>query len=871
VFGNCLYKIFVKQRKPEDEPSETLAPVEKESSDLRKRHRRLQSEWDYPCQSGYEADVSAPMAKGGSYQNIRFSDQRDDYAYIVESPMDPTRSGQDSNDADLGDFFKRPIKIREIEWGTGTSMFDAFNPWTLYFRNPRVANRLANYHLLRCKLHLKLVINGNGFQYGRAIASYLPLAQFDTLSNNVGLIQETLVQASQQPHVFLDPTLSRGGEMLLPFFYYKNNLSIPDEDYNEMGTLTVRSINPLKHANGASDQVTVSVFAWAEDVSVNVLTSREATTLTPQSGTEVDEANAKGVVSGKATAVANIARSLGAAPTIGPFAMATATVAQGVAEAAKLLGYCNPAVTKAPEPVKPIFGSNMANVNVPSVVSKLSLDDKQELTIDPSIAGVGNHDPLDIATIASKESYLTTFNWALGTAPETLLWNARVDPVTWAMDVVAQGHHFPACAVAAMPFEFWTGTMNFRFQFVTSAFHKGRVKIVYDPNWLASNEYNTNYLEIVDISEKSDFTISVTNGQEYTLLTHHDPINDSVTQLYSDTAFTAKEEGNGVIGVYVVNELTTPNSSVDNDIEVNVYVSMGKDFEVFVPKETFKEFVFKPQSGMEIAESENTDEKDAPEQSMSTSLGLRYDDHRWANMVYTGEAIKSFRTILKRPSLFTQIGPYDTATTAMYFRMANFPYLRGNVTGAIHTTALGDPYTYCNTVMLHWVAYCFQGWRGSIRYRLITQGGTNTNNRASHLVERTRFQGYEQATFAPAPLVNAKGAALEATYSSPGTGRSRTQFPQGTLGMTYTHSFVNPTMEWEMPFYSRDRFCPGKIQDWTTASVANRRPIEGFELKSFVQGTNATKFGLYVSTGEDFQVYMWTGMPPMYFENAPPG
>lgn len=868
MFGNCLNVLDYIAAYLEDEPSEILVPDEKNSS--RSELSDLEHAWSLDAQSGYEPDVYAPKTKDGKFQNIRFADQRDDYAYTVESIMDPTRMGQDSGDADLGDFFKRPLKIREIEWGTGTNMFDSFNPWSLYFTNPRVANRLANFHLLRCKLHVKIVINGNGFQYGRAIASYLPLAVYDTLSSNTALLRETIVQASQQPHIYLDPTLSRGGEMVLPFFYYKNNMSIPDENYNDMGLMTIRSINMLKHANGASDQVTVSVFAWAEDVSLNVLTSREPTSLSPQSGSEVDEANAKGVVSGKATAVASVARSLTTVPTIGPFAMATASIADGVAGIAKLLGYCNPALTKAPEPIKPTFGSSMANVNVPSVVAKLSLDDKQELTIDPAIAGLGSQDPMNIATIASKESYLTTFNWTLGTAPETLLWNARVDPVTWARDGATGGYHFPPCAIAAIPFEYWTGTMNFRFQFVTSAFHKGRVKVVYDPNWLASNEYNTNYLEIVDISEKSDFTISVTNGQEYTLLTHHDPISDSQSQMYSTTAYTSKEEGNGVIGVYVVNELTTPNSAVDNDIEVNVFVSMSDDFEVFVPRETFKEFVFKPQSGLEVAESENTDEKDAPEQSISTSLGDRVDDHRWANMVFTGESIKSFRTILKRPSLFTQLGPFDTAPTQNYFRMMNFPYLRGNVAGAIHSTAASAPYTYCNTTMLHWVTYCFQGWRGSIRYRLIQQGGHNTNHRPSYTVQRTRRPGYEAATYSPVNLSNYKEAALDAIYTTPGTQKSRTQFPQGTMGMTYTHSMVNPTLEWEMPYYSRDRFSPGKTQDWTSFSSGTRRDTEGFELIVYMQGALPTKLGLYVSAGEDFQVYLWTGMPPLYFENAPP-
>jgi len=575
-----------------------------------------------------------------SYQNVKFSDQMNTYSYEVESEIDPTRKLMDTDDATLDNFFKRPIKIHEAEWGTGTNLYFAINPWALYLENSRVSNRIANYNILRCSLRLKIVINGNGFQYGRAIASYLPMAAWDSLSRNTSLIQTDIVQASQQPHIFLDPTTSAGGEMKLPFFDYRNYVSIPESDWDELGELTVRSINPLKHANGATDQVTISVFAMIDDVSMNVLTSREPDTLTPQSGSEVDEANSKGFISGPATTVAKVAGALKNVPVIGPYAMATEAGATMAASMAKAVGYCRPPVTKNPEPYRPHMASSLALTSVPDGTNKMTVDDKQELTIDPRIASLGSSDPLNIKDIAKRESYLTTFDWNIGTAPETLLWNARVDPVTWAEDgLTPNGIHFPACAVAALPFKYWTGTMRFRFQIVCSTFHKGRIKIVYDPNWLATNEYNTNYLEVVDISDKTDFTIEVGNGQPTTLLTHHLPGTESVTQMYSTSRYLSQEQGNGVLGVYVVNELTTPNSTVNNDIQVNVYVSMGDDFEVFVPDDHFQYFVFKPQSGFEpqsgevTPESQNTSEPSAPQQEESSSVGPGYTN---------SELVKSF-------------------------------------------------------------------------------------------------------------------------------------------------------------------------------------------------------------------------------------
>lgn len=385
-------------------------------------------------QSGYESGASIQKGCDVKSQNVKFCDQLDDYTYTVENTIDPTRTGQDSNDADLGNFFERPIKIFDVNWDTSTVLGQIFNPWALYFENPRVVNRISNYNLLRCNLHLKLVINGNGFHYGRALAAYHPLAPFDTLTSTNLFTDQTIVQMSQMPHIFLDPTLSKGGEMVLPFFFYKNNMCIPESDWLFMGNLIIRSINDLKHANGATDTVTISGFAWAENVQLGVLTSVESDALIPQMGveSEIDQANRAGMISGPATHVASVATALSAVPTIRPFALATASVATGVASAAKLLGYSRPPMTVTPAPMRNTACASMACTTLPDTVDKLSLDDKQELTIDPRISGLGAADPLIISDIAKRESYLTKFTWAIGTAPETLLWNARVTPVTWA-------------------------------------------------------------------------------------------------------------------------------------------------------------------------------------------------------------------------------------------------------------------------------------------------------------------------------------------------------------------------------------------------------------------------------------------------------
>lgn len=838
-----------------------------------------------PPQSGMEMAADGTtgdnrimrLAGDQKQENVAFSDQIDPYLYDVDSVVDPTRRLQDSNDALLENFFSRPIKIHEEEWSTSTTLGFDINPWQLYFENARVANRLANFNLMRAKLHIKVVINGNGFQYGRAMVSYLPFDIFDTLSSNAALVREDLVQASQQPRIFLDPCTSQGGEMILPFFNFWNYCSIPDTQWDELGQLYFRSLNTLKHANGATDVVTISVFAWAEDVDMSVLTSLEQDSLPPQSGKEVDEANKEGVISGPATSIAKVAGALTSVPMISPFAQATEMAANTTASIAKMFGYCKPPITKEVDNYRPKPMGELALTNTADYTNKLSIDHKQELSVDPRIAGLGGVDSLNIKEIAKRESYLTTFSWNIGTAPETLLWNARVDPATWAENAgPPRSYHFPACAMAALPFKYWTGTMKFRFQIVCSAFHKGRLKVVYDPNYFASNEYNTNYLTIVDIADKTDFTVEIANGQDTTLMTHALPGVDSVTTMYSTTPYTSRpspilRRGNGVVGVYVVNELTTPNSTVNNDIEVNVFVSMGDDFEVFVPDDHFQYFVCKPQSGTEtiVTESQNTEEPSAPQQQIAEKLGPTMSDNSEINRVFTGESIASFRTLLKRYNLWTTIAPGTSSERRLTGRLNNFPFYRGNVAGAVHTTAALASYNYCNTVLLHWLSWAFSGYRGGIRYKILPRGDFNFDRDITLQIQRAPYGNTVYNRFDAGPFVystpSVAAAFSVAEYNASGLPRSLCPL-SGVKGCTYTTGRVNPCIEFELPYYSTFRFTPGKEENKTTTNVFD----EVFDYFIQVDGAGSTALDFYVSAAEDFQFYFFTGLPRLYFEATVP-
>lgn len=89
----------------------------------------------------------------------------------------------------------------------------------------------------------------------------------------------------------------------------------------------------------------------------------------------------------------------------------------------------------------------------------------------------------------------------------------------------------------------------------------------------------------------------------------------------------------------------------------------------------------------------------------------------------------------------------------------------------------------------------------------------------------------------------------------------------GVTGQGFTNSAVNPVLEFEVPFYNRLRYIPGKIIDW----VSNQLWTEVFQIYGTSASSNIDNFyDVYVAASEDFAPAFWTGMPPLYYEPDPP-
>lgn len=853
----------------------------------------------------------SPTGNKLSTQNVTFHDYSPGATVSVESNYDDVHNETIENDLDLNNFFSRPVLIAFTEWqvGNGAGILSAnLNPWSLYFRNKRVSNRISNFKLLRAKLHVRYLINGSPLHYGRAIAYYTPMHNYDKVGRSGGLNPlpiQNLKNNSQKPHLWLNPTTSQGGDLELPFLWHNNALDLPLGEFDEMGVLDLVGVTPLRHANGGTTDVQISVLAWATDVVLSGPTTCNVDGIAPQS----DEYSNR-VFSARATNVASVMNKLSSAPVIGPYARATALAASAASAIASLFGFSKPLELERTI-VVPKTTHDMATSAGKDDCHKLSLDPKQELTIDPRAFGLSNKDEMEIANIASTESYTSTFTWTSGNSSPagTILWNTIVDPG----DFTVYGATSPdiprltmtASCFAVAPFQYWRGSIKYRFQVVCSALHKGRLRIVYDPEIEVTTndptritpEYNLGYQTVVDISETKDFEITIGWGQgsSYRQSAFYEGVSplDSITPInYNSSTNTF---GNGVLGVYVMNELTNPSSSVD-DCYVVVSMAAGPDFEVACPtNKPLSRLRFRTHGDVDaplalVAEvPESLDEivpqsselpvSAVPTQDATTFEAIQHADTLAdmssltspTNMVFMGESIRSFRTLLKRfcmVELAAIATPAVGNTRGIAIQRSSFPIEPGYAqygsaaVGAVTRTVQGKPYAYGFMTPLRFISAGFVGWRGSIRWKVGLPNTTCCGYYASP-VTITRYSGCTPLNIDEPVGPKDTNLGMQQWYVG------FDEYANAQEGAQVITPSIEPIAAFEVPFYTSRRFLSSRMLTHFDSDVETVfKPC----WKLSFEGVTSQQYNhqIYCAAGEDFTLGMFVGAPIVYLESIPP-
>ncbi len=781
---------------------------------------------------------------------------------ILDHSQEEIALEESETSVSLQDFFSRPVPIYSRTWLETDSVgaLDSFLPWHLYFNTATVKYKLNNWAFLRCNLHLRFTYNASPFYYGATMASYQPLPDFNPVFIQSSASAYHLIPYSQMKgRVMMFPQTPEDQEIVLPFFHPASFLRCQlASDFTSMGKIWLNILAPLQSANGVTGTgITLKVYAWATDV----IMSGPSIGLALQDGDEYG----MGPVSKPASAIANVAAKLGDVPVIGRFATATQIGATAISSIAKLFGFTNVPVIEDQHGVQPRALPPMASTDIGFPVEKLTVDPKNELTIDHRSVGLGPLDELPISHLVQKESWLTQFDWTTAQASDALLYTLAVTPQLYRSSAISNYYMYmtPMCWLSTM-FQYWHGDVIFRFKIICSKYHRGRVRITFDPDGYSAENIatdsasaNVTMTKIVDISETTDVEFRVPY-QQYrswlacrlaTALTmSSEPFGP--TTFRHDRGYT-----NGSITIRVHNILTAPTDT--STVSVQVFVRGAENLEFAGPTS----------AGIEtLTPATIQDGEINPHSDGAVVLHSRPSapvDHLY--LTYMGERVASLRVLLRRMCHVQTFAPAVESTSAYIHRqivLNRQPISLGYDTNLIDTvkgvidTATTYKFSYTSGNFLCHVSPAFIGNRGSVNWSIVNDSG-DSGTRPEHTVVLR-----DTGASAISRTTNAMNSVNDSTNN-----KFWWFYPKTTgSGAIVCNTRVSGAVNFQMPFYSPYKFCPTdnacKIKSTNRAFVAS----DYFDYEAIhgnantVTATN-TKYFMYAGAGTDYDLLYFLCVP----------
>nr|ULG00033.1 MAG: hypothetical protein [Marnaviridae sp.] len=853
-------------------PKVVAQAIGKVRAQKRKCDRR--KKWDVVAQADYVYDSQTTPNNAGvsvdqTQQQVVFANEpagvhvpatnfTDDLVTSMKMPQD------------LGNYFGRPRLIFTYAWAENgaNGVKTDFNPWDLFFSDIQMSNKLAGFGLVRCKLHLKFLINGSPFYYGSMLAGYTPLQGWRLDTAVGGASNLTLVGMSQKPHVWLENQNCSSAEMELPFLFpYPYINTLLSSDLEKMGRISLVQYAPLLSANGTSStNVDISVFAWATEVHL----ARPTNLPVMQSEFVPD-----GQISATATAVASAAGRLSSAPIIGPYARATEMVASGVGSIAKAFGFTNVPNIEDVRPMKQVPFS-LATTEVSEPVTKLSVQAKQETAIGAEQHGGDPHDDLVIQRFVGRSSFVVGLNWPTTSPPSEILFSSFVNPSMFQRSST-QIAHTPMSYLCNY-FQYWRGSIKFTFKVVRSPYHRGRIQIGWDgacsdlaqgPSISNSNTMTT----IMDLDEQSECSITVPYAQAKLFLQCPSFVGTGVAQwntnaLPSGTSTTS----NGVLNVRVLNRLTAPEAS--STATILVFVQAGDDFEFAGPKEYY---TYNPGnndmmslSGLTLAtpQSDIVYDDAAPSQQAIQPKSAPTVYHQ-----VFGERITSLRQLLHRSSL-SFVWMVGSTNTTPGLGVVRLPVKRLPPPPGVYnngwwlgTTSAGPGQSVFYTMMhpLTAITACFIGYKGSVNVTVnVDQANTGTDIDTLSIVRVQDGSSLSSGNRRPTFNVlsnNASSTSLNA--------RNAIRIvDSGASGEALTNTKTNAGLVAQLPYYSNagftvsDMYSEYSNQDALTDGNNDWWRVEWrYNKSSSVDSLQGNMTNVFYASGPDFD--------PVFFINVP--
>ncbi|UHK03190.1 MAG: polyprotein [Hangzhou dicistro-like virus 1] len=526
--------------------------------------------------------------------NITFVDERPVDTDSTHLGKEMTTSDPNKDLAEvpwnMNEILTREIPITRLMWTVSLAankvIYEAGLPALLVGnKNSVVYSQLRLFAFGRYGVRLRIQLNGTKFHCGRLIAAVFPLMWKDDIDSYPVRNWVCL------PHGMLDASVSNSVVLEVPFSHMLSHFphragSLEEDSVCSLGRLRIAVLNPLRAGDGSSTVLYLSVFAQLVNPEMHqVVDPIERFSFGNGIVVQGDEGFFKGIFSrGLSTMLGSVLTKM------------TGGLALGVGDFLKGLIF--------DKPIDPMPAAPFVNRSVNAPCHGAGLDHSVRLSLSPISQTVTTEATLggtamdyNIGNLCSIPTLLQSVEWNDAMGPGTVLARVPVCPVyvpasrTRVVEEAGYVEYDPTMlAYVSRAFCYWRGSIHVKLQIVGTAFHSGRLAVIYDPSWVPEGDRPSDLdtlmmmnTIIVDVQEQQEIAIELPymsvrpwlrcdsfRGQENFIPQF--TINDMKLGQFA----------NGTMIVVVLNGLVAP-SNVASTIDMNVFVYGGPDFELAVP------------------------------------------------------------------------------------------------------------------------------------------------------------------------------------------------------------------------------------------------------------------------------------------------
>lgn len=391
-------------------------------------------------------------------------------------------------------------------------------PSTLFDEGEK-SRKLDNFAYFKANIKIKLTINANNMTNGSFYMTYVPLHNFQPI--NQAIFRKSRESITSYPGVIIDIQDQNSIEIEIPYLYWAEAYPLYQSTLNnnfvtDYVSLMVFPLTPIR-SQGNYD-VTFQIWASFSDITLVGPTPHVYNSFDRSYGLmQYSQERAEMQIAGEQTpsvSSPNISNSLFSTKNLISTLPLPGWISRAMNSAASIFGFSTPIENNPPQKIVNIPAYGFTNVSHQDSSTVLGAHSDNEVTINH-----GTYDDIDelsIPLLGATPALTDVFEFntgdrvynVLGTILNSVLpkSDSSSSPTVYAPTVFEY---------AASLFSFWRGDLVLRLKVVKTAFHSGRLEVIYVPDLSTNDLLPVNfdasncYRQIWDITNQSEFVFKV--------------------------------------------------------------------------------------------------------------------------------------------------------------------------------------------------------------------------------------------------------------------------------------------------------------------------------------------------------------------------